>query len=273
MSRMETIGCFALTEPDAGSDATSLRTTATPCPGGFVLRGKKRWIGNAPFSNIMIVYARNSDTGTIGAYVVEIKSTENVLPRRPHTPEELPRGLTMTTIDRKVALRIVQNGDICFDNVFIPFENALPVQADFRRSAGLPEVLAHSRLLVAWLPVGVGMGVFDVVLRYLKERQQFGASLASLAISQEKLARMAGSICAGWALCERLTATFPCDLGPSKKCDAFSIGMPHVAMIKAWSTREGRAVVSLGRELLGGNGIIVDFHVAKAFADLEALYT
>jgi acyl-CoA oxidase len=168
MATMEKIGCFALTEPDFGSDATSLQTTATPCPAGrdgVVLKGRKRWIGNAPFADVIVVWARDGATGEIGAYVVEVD--------RSLSSNTLPRGLRIDTIERKASLRIVQNADITFDGVFVPRKNVLRARpTDFRLGSGLPAVLEASRILVAWLPVGVCMGAYDLTLRYLRERRQ-----------------------------------------------------------------------------------------------------
>ena len=262
MSRMKKIGCFGLTEPHFGSDATSLETVARPCEDGrdgVLLYGAKRWIGNATFADIIVCWARHSERGEIGAYVIEVDRASS----------SMPPGLRIEKIEGKVSLRITQNADLYFDGVFVPRSNILDaVPTNFRLGQGLPEVLEASRILVAWLPVGVCMGAFDLTLRYLKERQQFGAPLAAFAISQEKLVRMAGSIMAMWTLCERLTLTFR-----QQQQQQLQISMPHVTMTKAWTTRTGRECLALARELLGGNGIVLDFGVAKAFCDLEALYT
>ncbi|KAL6998435.1 Acyl-coenzyme A oxidase 4, peroxisomal, partial [Sarracenia purpurea var. burkii] len=124
-------------------------------------------------------------------------------------------------------------------------------------------VLAASRLLVAWQPIGVSMGVYDVCHRYLQERKQFGAPLAAFQIPQQKLVQMLGNIQAmilvGWRLC--------------KLYEKGKMTPGQVSLGKAWISLRARETVSLGRELLGGNGILTDFLVAKAFCDLEPIYT
>jgi len=144
------------------------------------------------------------------------------------------------------------------------------------------QVLENSRILVAWLPVGVLMGAYDLTLRYLKARRQFGSPLAAFALSQEKLVRIAGTVGAMWQLVERLSRAYA---AANTQCDTarpdqsgqiagtVAVGMPQVTMAKAWNTRAARECITLARELLGGNGVLLDFGVAKAFCDMEALYT
>ncbi|GJN05729.1 hypothetical protein PR202_ga23389 [Eleusine coracana subsp. coracana] len=224
LAQFTTVGCWALTEPDYGSDASSLRTTATKAPGGWHLDGQKRWIGNSTFADVLVVLARNADTKQLNGFIV-----------RKGAP-----GLKATKIENKIGLRMVQNGDIVFN-----------------------KVLAISRIMVAWQPIGISMGVFDVCHRYLKERKQFGAPLAAFQLNQEKLVRMLGNIQAmflvGWRLC--------------KLYESGKMTPGHASLGKAWNSRMAREVVSLGRELLGGNGILADFLVAKAFCDLEPIYS
>ncbi|KAF5194609.1 Acyl-coenzyme A oxidase 4, peroxisomal, partial [Thalictrum thalictroides] len=169
-------------------------------------------------------------------------------------------GLKATKIENKIGLRMVQNGDILLQKVFVPDEDRLPGVNSFQDTS---KVLAVSRVMVAWQPIGIAMGVYDMCLRYLKERKQFGVPLAAFQINQEKLVRMLGNVQAmflvGWRLCK---------LYESGKMTA-----GHASMGKAWITLRAREAVSLGRELLGGNGILADFLVAKAFCDLEPIYT
>ncbi|URE28682.1 Acyl-CoA dehydrogenase, N-terminal domain [Musa troglodytarum] len=244
LAKFDTVACWALTEPDYGSDASSLRTTATKVSGGWVLDGQKRWIGNSTFADVLIVFARNTSTNQINGFIV-----------KKGTP-----GLTVTKIENKIGLRIVQNGDIILNKVFVPDEDKLPGVNSFQDTS---KVLAVSRVMVAWQPIGISMGVFDMCNRYLKERKQFGAPLAAFQINQEKLVRMLGNIQAmllvGWRLCK---------LYESGKMTA-----GHASLGKAWTSLKARETVSLGRELLGGNGILADFLVAKAFCDLEPIFT
>ncbi|MBA0713514.1 hypothetical protein Golax_012545, partial [Gossypium laxum] len=224
LAQLKTVACWALTEPDYGSDASSLKTTATKVEGGWILEGQKRWIGNSTFADVLVIFARNTTTNQINGYLVKKDSP----------------GLTATKIPNKIGLRIVQNGDIL-----------------------LKKVLAVSRVMVAWQPIGISMGVYDMCARYLKERKQFGAPLAAFQINQQKLARMLGNIQAmtlvGWRLC--------------KLYEEGKMTPGHASLGKSWITSMARETAALGRELLGGNGILADFLVAKAFCDLEPIYT
>ncbi|XP_027072470.1 acyl-coenzyme A oxidase 4, peroxisomal-like [Coffea arabica] len=244
LAKLDTIGCWALTEPDYGSDASALRTTATKVAGGWILEGQKRWIGNSTFADILVVFARNTTTNQINGFIVK---------------KDAP-GLQATKIENKIGLRIVQNGDILLKKVFVPDEDRLSGVNSFQDTN---KVLAVSRVMVAWQPIGIVMGVYDMCHRYLKERKQFGAPLAAFQINQQKLVQMLSNIQAmiliGWRLC--------------KLYESGTMTPGHASMGKSWITLRARETVSLGRELLGGNGILADFLVAKAFCDLEPIYT
>ncbi|KAL3531683.1 hypothetical protein ACH5RR_005204 [Cinchona calisaya] len=244
LAKLNTIGCWGLTEPDFGSDASALGTTARKVEGGWVLDGQKRWIGNSTFADILIIFARNTSTNQINGFIVK---------------KDAP-GLQATKIGNKIGLRIVQNGDILLDKVFVPDEDRLSGVNSFKDTS---KVLAVSRVMVAWQPIGIVMGVYDMCHRYLKERKQFGAPLAAFQINQQKLVQMLGNIQAmiliGWRLC--------------KLYESGKMTPGHASMGKSWITLRARETVSLGRELLGGNGILADFLVAKAFCDLEPIYT
>ncbi|PKA67096.1 Acyl-coenzyme A oxidase 4, peroxisomal [Apostasia shenzhenica] len=244
LAQFNTVACWALTEPDYGSDASSMRTTATRVNGGWVLDGQKRWIGNSTFADVLVVFARNTSTNQINGFIVKKGAP----------------GLLATKIENKIGLRIVQNGDILIKKVFVPDEDRLPGVNSFQDTN---KVLAVSRVMVAWQPIGISMGVFDICHRYLKERKQFGAPLAAFQLNQEKLVHMLGNIQAmflvGWRLC--------------KLYESGKMTSGHASLGKAWTSKKARETVSLGRELLGGNGILADFLVAKAFCDLEPIFS
>ncbi|XP_073034594.1 acyl-coenzyme A oxidase 4, peroxisomal [Primulina eburnea] len=244
LAKLQTIGCWGLTEPDYGSDASSLRTTARKVEGGWILEGQKRWIGNSTFADILVIFARNTATNQINGFILK---------------KNVP-GLQATKIENKIGLRMVQNGDILLKKVFVPDEDRLPGVNSFQDTS---KVLAVSRVMVAWQPIGISMGVYDMCHRYLKERKQFGAPLAAFQLIQQKLVLMLGNIQAmllvGWRLC--------------KLYDSGKMTAGHASMGKSWISLKARETVSLGRELLGGNGILADFLVAKAFCDLEPIYT
>ncbi|XP_031483522.1 acyl-coenzyme A oxidase 4, peroxisomal [Nymphaea colorata] len=244
LADLQAVACWALTEPDYGSDASSLRTSATKVPGGWIVEGQKRWIGNSTFADILVVFARNTSTDQVNGFIIKKGSP----------------GLKATKIENKIGLRMVQNGDIQFRRVFVPDEDRLPGVNSFQDTN---KVLAVSRVMVAWQPIGIAMGVYDMCHRYLKERKQFGASLAAFQLNQEKLVRMLGNVQAmflvGWRLC--------------KLYESGKMTSGQASLGKAWITLRARETVSLGRELLGGNGILADFLVAKAFCDLEPIYS
>ncbi|KAL2635613.1 hypothetical protein R1flu_007092 [Riccia fluitans] len=244
LARLDHVSCWGLTEPDYGSDASSLNTTATKVEGGWLISGQKRWIGNATFADILVIFARNLQTNQINGFIVRKGS----------------KGLKATKIENKIGLRIVQNGDILLDNVFVPDEDRI---ANINSFQDTNKVLAVSRVMVAWQPIGIAMGVYDVCHRYLKERKQFGAPLAAFQINQEKLVRMLGHVQSMWLMGWRLCKLY----------DAGKMTPGHASLVKAHNTRVAREVCALGRELLGGNGILADFNVAKAFCDLEPIYT
>ncbi|GMJ12150.1 acyl-CoA oxidase 4 [Hibiscus trionum] len=244
LAQLKTIACWALTEPDYGSDASHMNTTARKVEGGWILDGQKRWIGNSTFADVLVIFARNTTTNQINGYIVKKDSP----------------GLTSTKIANKIGVRMVQNGDILLKNVFVPDEDRLPGLNSFLDTS---KVLDVSRVMVAWQPIGISMGVYDMCLRYLKERKQFGEPLAAFQINQQKLAIMLGNVQAmtlvGWRLC--------------KLYDKGTMTAGHASLGKSWITLRARETVALGRELLGGNGILADFLVAKAFCDLEPIYT
>jgi acyl-CoA oxidase len=244
MAELKTIGCWALTEPDNGSDASALKTTATKVEGGWILEGQKRWIGNSTFADILVILARNTTTNQINGFIVK---------------KDAP-GLAATKIENKIGLRMVQNGDILMKKVFVPDEDRLPGMNSFQDTS---KVLAVSRVMVAWQPIGISMGIYDMCHRYLKERKQFGAPLAAFQINQQKLVHMLSNIQAmflvGWRLC--------------KLYESGKMTSGQASLGKSWITLRARETAAIGRELLGGNGILADFLVAKAFCDLEPIYT
>ncbi|GER57456.1 acyl-CoA dehydrogenase [Striga asiatica] len=187
LAELKSVACWALTEPDYGSDASALKTTARKVEGGWILDGQKRWIGNSTFADVLVIFARNLSTNQINGFIL-----------KKNTP-----GLQATKIENKIGLRIVQNGDILMKNVFVPDEDRLPGVNSFQDTN---KVLAVSRVMVAWQPIGISMGVYDMCHRYLKERKQFGTSLAAFQLNQQKLVRMLGNIQAmqliGWRLCK-----------------------------------------------------------------------
>ncbi|EGR31915.1 hypothetical protein IMG5_099950 [Ichthyophthirius multifiliis] len=243
---LELVGGWGLTEEKVGSDASSLQTSVKRDPSGkgWILNGNKRWIGNGN-KDIMIVWARNVENNKVQGFIVDLKSP----------------GVNSVVIKNKLALRMVQNCQIQFNNVHIPEENFLPKATDFQK--GTSKILLHSRLIVCWITFGVAMGVYDHTIKYMNERKQFGVKISSFQIQQEKIQRIMSNVQAILFLCWRLSVLY----------DQGNITIGQVALGKAFATERTREITRLGREIFGGNGIIFDNYVMKALVDTEALYT
>ena len=234
---------WALTEPAFGSDASNIETTATKIPGGWKINGKKRWIGNAD-RDIIICWAKDTESKKIQAFIINMKSP----------------GVRVEIIQHKLAMRIIQNGDITLTDVFVPDEDRLTHAKDF---SSVSELLLHSRTAICAVATGVAMGIYDNCIKYLNNRNQFGVKLTSFQLVQDKLVRMMANIQAMLLMTWRIS-----NLYSEGKA---TIGM--VGMAKSWCTKTGREVAALGREVLGGNGIIFDNYVMKGFADMEAIHS
>jgi glutaryl-CoA dehydrogenase len=241
----EVLGAFALTEPQSGSDsAQGLQTIATRSGDDWVLNGSKRWIGNATFSDITIVWAKNAEDGQVNGFIV---------------PTSTP-GYTATKIEGKQSLRMVQNADITLENVVVPERLRLQGANSFKDTA---KILRLTRAEVAWSAIGVAVGAYEAALRYATERVQFGKPLASHQLIQDLLVKSLGNITASIGLCTRVSEML--DRGEQRD--------EHSALAKAFATSRMRETVSWCREILGGNGIVLDYDVIRFFADAEALYS
>ena len=246
MARFEKIGCFGLTEPLVGSGASrGLLTTAKRDGNAWVLNGQKKWIGNAPWCDISVIWARDVADDQVKAFIVENKTTP---------------GFSVEKIQNKIALKVVQNGLITLKDVRLPEENHLQAGKSFRDTA---RVLKMTRYLVAWEATGCQMGAYEHALKYAQERLQFGRPIGSFQMIQDLLAKMIANITACQCLVARMA-----QLGiEGKMTDA------HAALSKAFCTAKMRETVAWAREILGGNGITTDYDVARFFADSEALYS
>ena len=245
MATGELLGAFGLTEPFSGSDsARGLRTTARREGDEWVLNGAKRWIGNATFSDFVVIYAKDLEDGQVKGFLVDT---------------DLP-GFRADKIEDKIALRTVQNADITMVDVRVPEAKRLPGIRSFRDVA---TVLRLTRCEVAWQSVGVAVGAWEAALAYAKDRQQFGKPIGSHQLIQDLLVKGLGNITASIGMC--LRASQMQDAGTQKD--------EHSALAKAFATARMRETVGYAREILGGNGIVLDKGVARFFADAEALYS
>ncbi|MDK3255607.1 acyl-CoA dehydrogenase family protein [Blastococcus capsensis] len=245
MARMELIGAFALTEPDHGSDvARGLQTTCRRDGDAWVLDGEKKWIGNATFADLVIVWARDVETDRVLGFVVE-----------QGTP-----GFTAVNLEDKIALRVVQNAHIILEGVRVPEENRLQEAHSFRETAN---VLRMTRAGVAWSAVGCSRGAYEHALRYALGRRQFGQPIVEFQLVQDLLVRMLGNITASAAMCARLSHL----QGAGEMTDE------QASLAKAFCTMRMRETVGWARELMGGNGILLENHVGRYVADAEAIYS
>jgi len=244
MARMEKLGCFGLTEPNVGSNSWNLETTFRRNGDEYIINGAKRWIGNATMADLAIIWARDEVDGKVGGFVLELP-----------TP-----GYTATKIEGKIAKRSVINANIKLENVRVPAANKLALATGSRSTT---QVLTMTRVAVAWEGVGISMGAYEIALNYAKQRQQFGRPIAGFQMIQEKLVKMLAAVTSMQFFTLRLSQL----LDEGKLTDA------QASLAKMNNAATARMVVALARETMGGNGILLENHAARHFADAEAIYT
>ncbi len=245
MARLEKIGAFGLTEPLVGSGASGgLLTTARREGDTWVLNGQKKWIGNATWGDVTIIWARDVADNQVKGFIVENK-----------TP-----GFKADKIQHKMALRVVQNALITLENCVVPEENRLQMDTSFRDTA---RVLRMTRAFVAWEAVGCAMGAYEHALAYAQTREQFGKPIAKFQLIQDLLVKMLGNITASLCMVVRL----------SQLQDEGKLKDEHASLAKAFCTVKMRETVGFARELLGANGISLDYQVGRFVADAEAIYS
>jgi glutaryl-CoA dehydrogenase len=244
MARMDLLGAFALTEPDHGSDSVALETSAEPDGDGWTLNGRKRWIGLGTLADLVIVWARDTTDGHVGAFVVERGSP----------------GYQASVIEGKASLRSVWQADITLDHVRVPAANRLPGARGFS-DAG--RVLAATRSTCAWAALGHATAAYDAALRYAASRRQFGQPLVSFQIIQQRLVTMLADLTAMQLYCMQI----------GRLAEEGRLTATVAGLAKMHNTRKARALAADARDMLGGNGILLDHHVIRHMADLEAIHT
>lgn len=244
MARMETIGAFGLTEPEHGSDSVSLETTAARDGDGFILNGVKRWIGNASFADVVVIWARD-EAGDVGAYLVE-KGTAGFDPS--------------TVIGGKIGKRAVWQAEITLADVRVPADHKLAHANTFKDAN---RVLNQTRGGAAWECVGHAIACLDAAISYAKDRTQFGRSIAGFQLIQGKLATMAAATTAMQLYCFRLAQL--------QEAGAMTGAMASLA--KLHNVRQAKLVCSEARDILGGNGLLIDYHVSRHLTDMEIVDT
>lgn len=245
LQQLKKIGAFGLTEPEVGSGAAGgLTTTAKKTEEGWVLNGQKKWIGNAPFSDVTIIWARDTEDNQVKGFLV-----------RKGTP-----GYHVEKIKGKLSLRIVQNGLITLENCIVQESDRLPFANSFKDTAN---VLRMTRAGVAWMAVGCARGAYENALDYTRKREQFGKPIASYQLIQNHLVEMLSNLTAMQTLVYRLSELQDNDLLKDE----------HASLAKVFCTLRMRDIVSRAREVMGGNGILIEYNVARFVADAEAIYS
>jgi len=245
MARLEKIGAFGLTEPEVGSGASGgLTTTARREGDTWVLNGQKKWIGNATFSDVTVIWARDVADNQVKGFLVE---------------EGTP-GFRPEKMRDKIALRVVQNALITLEDCRVPEANRLQKANSFKATAA---VLRMTRAGVAWEAVGCARGAYELALKYAQEREQFGRPIGRFQLVQDLLVRMLGNVTASECMVTRL----------SQMQDAGIMSDEHASLAKAFCTVKMRETVGYARELLAGNGILLDNQVGRFVADAEAIYS
>ena len=244
MARLDKIGAFALTEPAHGSDAVSLETSARREGDTWVINGQKRWIGNGTIADVVVIWARDTSDGKVKAFLVE-RDTEGYSARR---------------MDGKGSLRAVWQAEIDLNDVRVPEANRLSGAQSFADAAN---VLAGTRSTVAWAALGHATAAYDAAMAYSRQRMQFGKPLMSFQIVQDRLVKMLADICGMQLYCLRL----------GRLMEEGTMSDTIAALAKMHNTRVARRVVADARDLLGGNGILLEYHVMRHMADLEAIHT
>jgi glutaryl-CoA dehydrogenase len=245
MARYDKIGSFGLTEPEVGSGASGgLQTTARRDGDTWILNGQKKWIGNATFGDLTVIWANDVADEQVKGFVVANSSP----------------GFSVEKQEHKMALRMVQNGQITLDNVRVGESERLQGANSFKDTAA---VLRMTRADVAWMAVGCGMGAYENALAYARTRRQFGRPIGGFQLVQDLLVRMLANVTSSYGLCVRLSQLQDEGLAEDR----------HSSLAKTFCTVRMRETVGWARELLGANGILLEHNVGRFVADAEAIYS
>ena len=243
MAEGSLIGCFGLTESDAGSDPASMKTNAIEKDDGFIVNGSKTWITNAPIADLLIIWAKD-EQGVLRGFIVDRDT----------------KGLTTPEIEGKFALRASVTGQIFLDNVFVPKDKILP---DVQRFRGPFSCLNMARYGIAWGAMGAAEFCWNAALEYSLEREQFGKPLASKQLVQNKLADMQTEITLGLQSVLRL----------GRLIDDGKMKPEMISLLKRNNCQKGLEIARIARDIHGGNGISDEYHVIRHCMNLEAVNT
>ena len=249
MARLEKTGAFALTEPAHGSDSVSLETSARRDGDSWIIDGHKRWIGNGAAGDVIVLYARDEADGQVKAFVVE-KDDDG----------RYPEGYSPEVITGKVAKRAIHQADIRIEGLRVPEENRL---ANCESFAGVNRVLKATRGGASWEALGHGMAAFEIAARYSLEREQFSAPIGSYQLVQEKLATMLSDLVSMQLMCRRMAELAEDD----------RLTDPMASLVKMTTSRKALAMCREARDLLGGQGLLLEHHIARHMTDMEVVST
>ncbi len=244
LARLDQVGAFALTEPEHGSDSVALETRARGDGDVWVLDGAKRWIGNGSIADVVVVWARSEHDGQVKAFLVE---------------KDMP-GFEAVTLGGKGAARAIWQAEITLDGVRVPESSRLPGAETFK-DAG--RVLVTTRSVCAWGALGHAVAAYDAALTYSKQRTQFGRPLAGFQIVQERLVRMLAAVTGMQLYCMQL----------ARLEEEGRLSDTIAGLAKFHNTRTARDVIALARDMLGGNGVLLENHVIRHMGDIEVIHT
>jgi glutaryl-CoA dehydrogenase len=244
MARLERIGGFALTEPEHGSDSVALETSARREGDEWVLDGDKRWIGNGSIADVVVVWARSSEDGQVKGFLVRTDSP----------------GFSAVTMEGKGAARAIWQAEIHLDGVRVREESRLPGANSFKDAA---RVLVTTRVTCAWAALGHAVAAYDAALTYSKERRQFGKPLCAFQIIQDKLVKMLADVTGMQLYCMQL----------ARLEESGRLSDTIAGLAKLNNTRVARRVIAEARDMLGGNGVLLQYHVIRHMGDIEVIHT
>ncbi|ACV77282.1 acyl-CoA dehydrogenase family protein [Nakamurella multipartita] len=249
LATLDKIGAFALTEPQHGSDSVALETSARRDGDHWVLNGSKRWIGNGSIGHVVIVWARDEADGKVKGFVVE-KDDQGAY----------PEGYTAELITGKIGKRAIWQPDIVLDNVRVPEANRLAHANGFR---DVSRVLTATRGGASWEAAGHAVAAYEAALTYATHRQQFSKPIAAYQLVQNKLATMLAETTAIQLMCFRM----------AQLQEQGKLTGPMASMAKMYTASTARSICAEARDILGGNGLLLDFHVARHMTDMEVVHT
>ncbi|CCQ46180.1 acyl-coenzyme A oxidase 4, peroxisomal [Pseudarthrobacter siccitolerans] len=249
LARIDKTGAFALTEPDHGSDSIALETSARRDGDSWVINGHKRWIGNGHAADVIVLFARNTEDGNVNAFVVEKDDAGRY-----------PAGYSPTVITGKVGKRAILQADILIEDMRVPAANRLEGCRSFR---DVSRVLQATRGGAAWEAVGHAMAVFEIAADYAQTRIQFGKPIASYQLVQSRLANMLSELTTMQLLCTRM----------AELADRGHLTNSQASMVKMATAQKGKWICNEARDLLGGNGLLLENHIIRHMTDMEVVST